>query len=235
MLAFDSGRLEDEERRFYLEPRSAAWPTWPGRRARDVRQAGWRKDKLVPLHTALDSWDRRIPTGRLNAFLGEMAPPTHTRARRQAAPHPRHAGRLRPPKFVLFTTGFLDPATAGSSSAASASLARGAPRLEVAVRVRDAQTLRPASSAGGPSSGFSGAAHCRGGTGTTPPGPGQAGRRRGGGGGGGARGRCENGDRVGSCLPSVRRWFPRAERRSRDVAQLGGALDWGSGSQVQIL
>ena len=55
--------------------------------------------------------DRRIPTGKLNAFLGELV---------AAHPHPVRGGKQprilfatqpssRPPKFVLFTTGFLDP------------------------------------------------------------------------------------------------------------------------------
>jgi GTP-binding protein len=67
---------------------------------------------LVPaLELALENWDRRIPTGRLNAFLGELV---------AAHPHPVRGGKQprilfgtqassRPPKFVLFTTGFLDP------------------------------------------------------------------------------------------------------------------------------
>ena len=67
---------------------------------------------LVPaLEHSLESWDSRIPTGRLNAFLGEIV---------AAHPHPLRGGKQprilfgtqvssRPPKFVLFTTGFLDP------------------------------------------------------------------------------------------------------------------------------
>ena len=75
-------------------------------------KTGWHKDKLVPaLEHSLESWDSRIPTGRLNAFLGEIV---------AAHPHPLRGGKQprilfgtqvssRPPKFVLFTTGFLDP------------------------------------------------------------------------------------------------------------------------------
>ena len=62
------------------------------------------------MQTALDSWDRRIPTGRLNSFLGELA---------AAHPHPVRGGRqprilfatqpsVRPPRFVLFASGFLE-------------------------------------------------------------------------------------------------------------------------------
>ena len=75
-------------------------------------KTGWHKDKLAPaLDIALESWDRRIPTGKLNSFLGELV---------AEHPHPLRGGKqprilfatqasARPPKFVLFTTGFLDP------------------------------------------------------------------------------------------------------------------------------
>ena len=67
--------------------------------------------RLAPaLRTALASWDKRIPTGRLNAFLGEVV---------QATPPPVRGGKQpkilfatqaanRPPTFVLFTSGFLE-------------------------------------------------------------------------------------------------------------------------------
>jgi GTP-binding protein len=67
--------------------------------------------RLAPaLRTALESWDKRIPTGRLNAFLGEVV---------QATPPPVRGGKQpkilfatqaanRPPTFVLFTSGFLE-------------------------------------------------------------------------------------------------------------------------------
>jgi GTP-binding protein len=62
------------------------------------------------LDTALHSWETRIPTGRLNGFLGELV---------AAHPHPVRGGKqprilfatqadIRPPRFVLFTTGFLE-------------------------------------------------------------------------------------------------------------------------------
>ena len=55
-------------------------------------------------------WDSRVPTGRLNAFLGELV---------AAHPHPVRGGKqprilfatqadTRPPRFVLFATGFLE-------------------------------------------------------------------------------------------------------------------------------
>jgi GTP-binding protein len=75
-------------------------------------KTGRHLDKLVPaLETALDSWDQRIPTGKFNAFITELV---------QEHPHPLRGGKqprilfgtqagTRPPTFVLFTTGFLDP------------------------------------------------------------------------------------------------------------------------------
>ena len=104
----------DEERREMLEreiDRDLAHVKWAPR-VNISAKTGWHKDKLVPaLERSLESWDSRIPTGRLNAFLGELA---------AAHPHPLRGGKQprilfgtqvssRPPKFVLFTTGFLDP------------------------------------------------------------------------------------------------------------------------------
>lgn len=114
VLAFNKWDLLDDERRRYLEreiEQDLAHVEWAPR-VNISAKTGWHKDRLVPaLDTALESWDRRIPTGRLNAFLGELV---------AAHPHPVRGGKQprilfgtqassRPPKFVLFTTGFLDP------------------------------------------------------------------------------------------------------------------------------
>ncbi len=64
------------------------------------------------MRTSLESWGTRISTGRLNAWLGEVV---------AATPPPSRGGRLprvlfatqagvRPPRFVIFSTGFLEPA-----------------------------------------------------------------------------------------------------------------------------
>jgi GTPase der len=114
VLAFNKWDTLDEERREMLEreiDRDLAHVKWAPR-VNISAKTGWHKDKLVPaLERSLESWDSRIPTGRLNAFLGELA---------AAHPHPLRGGKQprilfgtqvssRPPKFVLFTTGFLDP------------------------------------------------------------------------------------------------------------------------------
>lgn len=72
----------------------------------------WHTNRITrALDTALTGWETRIPTGQLNAFLGQLV---------AAHPHPLRGGKQprilfgtqvssRPPRFVLFTTGFLDP------------------------------------------------------------------------------------------------------------------------------
>ena len=89
--------LENQDRRRYLEreiEQDLAHVAWAPRVNISAR-TGRHLDKLVPaLETALDSWDRRIPTGKFNAFLvGARRRAPAPAARRQAAAHPvRHAG-----------------------------------------------------------------------------------------------------------------------------------------------
>lgn len=114
VIAFNKWDLLDDERRRYLEREievdldHVEWAP----RVNISAETGRHIDKLPhALHTALESWDRRIGTGELNAFVAELA---------QAHPHPVRGGKqprvlyatqasTRPPTFVLFTTGFLDP------------------------------------------------------------------------------------------------------------------------------
>ncbi|MEF3121454.1 ribosome biogenesis GTPase Der [Kocuria flava] len=148
VLAFNKWDLVDEDRRYYLEKeidRDLAHVAWAPRVNVSAR-TGWHKDKLVPaLETALESWDTRIPTGRLNAFLGEIV---------AAHPHPVRGGKQprilfgtqassRPPKFVLFTSGFLEP---GYRRFITRRLRetfgfRGTP-IEVSMRVREKRARR---------------------------------------------------------------------------------------------
>ncbi|OOB89861.1 ribosome biogenesis GTPase Der [Rathayibacter sp. VKM Ac-2630] len=114
VLAFNKWDLLDDERRRYLEreiEKDLAHVAWAPRVNISAR-TGRHLEKLVPaLELALESWDTRIPTGKFNAFLAELT---------AAHPHPLRGGKQprvlfgtqassRPPTFVLFTTGFLDP------------------------------------------------------------------------------------------------------------------------------
>lgn len=114
VLAFNKWDLIDEERHRYLEreiEQDLAHVDWAPRVNISAR-TGRHLEKLVPaLETALESWDTRIPTAKFNAFIAELV---------QEHPHPLRGGKQprilfgtqvqnRPPTFVLFTTGFLDP------------------------------------------------------------------------------------------------------------------------------
>ena len=113
VLAFNKWDLLDDERRIYLEKeidRDRAHVDWAPR-VNISASTGRHLEKLVPaLEVALESWDTRIPTGKLNAFLQEL---------QAATPHPIRGGKQprilfgtqaasRPPKFVLFATGFIE-------------------------------------------------------------------------------------------------------------------------------
>ncbi len=114
VLAFNKWDELDEDRRELLEreiEQDLAHVAWAPR-VNISAKTGRHLEKLVPaLEVALASWDTRIPTGKLNAFVQELA---------MEYPHPVRGGKQprilfatqassRPPKFVLFTTGFLDP------------------------------------------------------------------------------------------------------------------------------
>ena len=113
VIVYNKWDTMDEERRYYLEreiERELVQVPWAPRVNISAR-TGRHTDKLLPaLETALDSWDQRIPTARLNAFLGEVV---------AAHPHPVRGGKqprilfgtqagTRPPRFVLFASGFLE-------------------------------------------------------------------------------------------------------------------------------
>jgi GTP-binding protein len=67
--------------------------------------------KLAPaLRTALNSWDTRVPTGRLNSWLTDLiaATPPPVRSGKQPKILFATQAATRPPTFVLFTSGFLE-------------------------------------------------------------------------------------------------------------------------------
>lgn len=114
VLAYNKWDLTDEERRRYLKREVE----------QDIRAYSWAPsvnisaltgrgvDKLArALREALAGWETRVPTGRLNAFLGRIV---------AAHPHPVRGGKQPrilfgtqahncPPTFALFTSGQLDP------------------------------------------------------------------------------------------------------------------------------
>lgn len=113
VLAYNKWDTLDEERRYYLEreiERDLVQVQWAPRVNVSAR-TGRHMEKLVPaIETALEGWETRVPTGRLNAFLGEIV---------ASHPHPVRGGKqprilfgtqagTKPPRFVLFASGFLE-------------------------------------------------------------------------------------------------------------------------------
>ena len=113
VIAYNKWDLLDEDRRYVLEreiERELVQLTWAPR-VNISAQTGRHVEKLVPaLDTALESWDKRIPTARLNAFLGELVAATPPPVRSGKQPKILFATQAgtRPPRFVLFTSGFLE-------------------------------------------------------------------------------------------------------------------------------
>ena len=148
VVAYNKWDNLDEERRYYLEreiERELVQIPWAPR-VNISAKTGRHVDKLVPaLELALESWDTRVPTGRLNAFLGEIV---------AAHPHPVRGGKqprilfatqagTRPPRFVIFASGFLE---AGYRRFLERRLREefgfeGTP-IEVSVRVREKRRRR---------------------------------------------------------------------------------------------
>ncbi len=113
VLAYNKWDLVDEERRRYLEREyeldlnQVQWAPRVNISARTKRHV----ERLVPaLETSLESWGTRVPTARLNQLLAEVV---------AAHPHPVRGGKqprilfgtqasTKPPRFVLFTSGFLE-------------------------------------------------------------------------------------------------------------------------------
>lgn len=113
VIAYNKWDLTDEERRRYLAREVE----------RDIRAFSWAPsvnisaltgrnvDRLSKaIEEALEGWETRVSTGKLNAFLGRLA---------AAHPHPVRGGKQPrilfgtqaqncPPTFVLFTSGPMD-------------------------------------------------------------------------------------------------------------------------------
>jgi GTP-binding protein len=113
VIAFNKWDLLDEDRHDRLEreiDRELARVAWAPRI--NVSAKTGRAVEKLPAHlrTSLASWDRRIPTGRLNSWLTEVVGQTPPPPRGGKAPRVLFATQAdtRPPRFVLFTTGFLE-------------------------------------------------------------------------------------------------------------------------------
>jgi GTPase len=151
VLAFNKWDLVDEERRLRLDrdiDRQLHTARWAPR-VNISAATGRHVEKLVPaLETALAGWETRVPTGRLNAWLADLVAATPPPVRGGRAPRILFATQagVRPPHFVLFTSGFLE---AGYRRFIERRLREefgfaGSP-VQVSVRLRQRQSGRPPS------------------------------------------------------------------------------------------
>jgi GTPase len=113
LIAFNKWDLTDDERRRYLGreiERDLVGFGWAGQ-VNMSALTGRHLDRLGPaIEDALDGWETRVSTGKLNAFLGRLV---------ASHPHPVRGGKqprvlfgtqaqTAPPTFILFTTGRMD-------------------------------------------------------------------------------------------------------------------------------
>ena len=113
VIAYNKWDLVDEDRQRYLEreiDRQLHTARWAPR-VNISAATGRHMDRLVPaLETALAGWETRVPTGRLNAWLTGLvaATPPPVRGGRQPKILFATQAGVRPPHFVLFSSGFLE-------------------------------------------------------------------------------------------------------------------------------
>ncbi|WP_433798422.1 ribosome biogenesis GTPase Der [Actinomycetospora sp. CA-084318] len=113
VLAMNKWDLVDEDRRHAMKrelERALVRLPWVERVNISAR-TGRAVQKLAPaMRTALENWDRRIPTGRLNQWLADIVAATPPPVRGGKQPKILYAtqAQSRPPTFVLFTSGFLE-------------------------------------------------------------------------------------------------------------------------------
>jgi GTP-binding protein len=113
VIAYNKWDLTDEERRRYLDreiERDLVQLAWADH-VNISAQTGRHVDRLGrAIEEALEGWETRISTGKLNAFLGRVV---------AAHPHPVRGGKqprilfgtqaqTAPPTFVLFTSGQVE-------------------------------------------------------------------------------------------------------------------------------
>ncbi len=112
VIAYNKWDLVDEDRRAGLDreiDRQLHTARWAPR-VNLSAATGWHVDRLVPaLRTALAGWEERVATGRLNAWLSATVAATPPPSRGGRQPKILFATQpgVRPPRVVLFTTGFL--------------------------------------------------------------------------------------------------------------------------------
>lgn len=115
VLVMNKWDLVDEDRQIQLEKeleRNLERYPWV-QRVNVSAKTGWHRDRLAPaLRTAIKGWETRIPTSKLNSFLGALISATPPPVRSGKQPKIRFATQVQisPPKFVLFSSEWVEVA-----------------------------------------------------------------------------------------------------------------------------
>ena len=113
VIVMNKWDLVDEDRRDQLDKeidRHLDQVEW-AQRVNVAAKTGWHRDRLAPaLRTAIDSWERRVPTSKLNSFLGALigATPPPVRGGKQPKIYYATQAGIAPPKFVIFSSGWIE-------------------------------------------------------------------------------------------------------------------------------
>lgn len=113
VIVMNKWDLVDEDRRDQLDreiDRHLDQVEW-AQRVNVAALTGWHRDRLAPaLRTAIDSWERRVPTSKLNSFLGALigATPPPVRGGKQPKVYYATQAGIAPPKFVIFSSGWIE-------------------------------------------------------------------------------------------------------------------------------
>ena len=113
VIAFNKWDTLDEDRHMQLEKeieRELARIKW-ATRVNISASTGRGVNKLADhLRAALASWESRVPTSELNSFVRALVQETPPPARGGRAPKIKYVTQadIRPPRFVVFSTGFLE-------------------------------------------------------------------------------------------------------------------------------
>jgi GTPase len=113
VLAINKWDTLDEDRHFQLEKeveRELARVRWASR-VNISAKSGRGVEKLAQhLRSALAAWETRVPTAELNTYVRALVQETPPPARGGRAPKIKYVTQadIRPPRFVVFSTGFLE-------------------------------------------------------------------------------------------------------------------------------
>ncbi len=114
VIVMNKWDLVDEDRQNQLDKeleRQLERYPW-AQRVNVSAKTGWHRDRLAPaLRTAIHSWEKRVPTSKLNAFLGALIGATPPPVRSGKQPKIRFATQAAvcPPKFVVFASEWVEP------------------------------------------------------------------------------------------------------------------------------